>query len=509
MARMAPPRPDPRPDPRPAPEAPPAEPRRPLHGAWHDLRDGARGLLVTAGPFILLATALVALAYWLLQPQPPRRLVMATGIERSAYERFAQRYAELLRPHGITVELRPTAGAAQNLALLRDPASGVDVAFVQGGAEAGAEGNAASADGGSPAATPANGRALVSLGRMFHEPVWLFYRRAAALDHLGQPGLQSLSELAGWSLNIGEPGSGVPPLMQHLLEANRVDPARIALSQQPVTPAVVELIEGRLDALVLASAPESQMVQMLLQTPGVTLFDFVQAEAYARRFAFLQAVTLPRGVVDLAADRPPRDVHLVAATATLLARADLHPALVQLLVQTAQAVHGGSGWFQRKGEFPNPQDAEHPLSPEAERIYRQGPPWLQHYLPFWLANLADRMWVALLAIVAVLIPLSRVLPPLYEFRIRRRVFRWYAQLRQVEAEAGSAQATPAELQRRLDEIEAHLARVRVPLSHADELYALKAHIALVRERVAGRSGAAAAAQVLQGGAHAAHRQPIR
>ena len=434
-----------------------------------------RDLALTFGPFLLLAALLLGLAYALLQPNPPRRVVLATGVPQGAYAEFGQRYVDALRAHGIEVVLRPTAGAAENLALLRDPASGVDLAFVQGGVDLA---TAAAADGGS------GGRrddSLVSLGSMFHEPVWLFYREAAALRRLGQPVLSALPQLAGWRVNVGAAGSGVPPLMQQLLAANGVAADALALQQLPVTPAVVDLLEGRIDALVLASAPESRMVQMLLQTPGIRLLDFAQAEAYARRFAFISPVLLPRGVVDLARDLPPADMRLVAPTAALLARDRLHPALVQLLVQAAQQVHGGAGWFQRKGDFPNAANTEWPLAPEAQRVYRSGTPWLQRYLPFWLANLADRMWLALLGIGVVLIPLSRVLPPLYEFRIRSRVFRWYGQLRLVEARVGRDERTG--LHAELDEIEARVGDIDVPLSYADELYALRSHIQMVRARV--------------------------
>jgi len=431
-----------------------------------------RDLALTAGPFVLLATGLLLAAYLVLQPNPPRRVVLATGVAQGAYAEFGKRYADQLARHGITVELRPTQGAAENLALLRDPHSGVDLAFVQGGADAT----------GTPAATGGDGpdAGLVSLGSLFYEPVWLFYREDAARRH-GTAPLTRLGQLAGWTLNIGAAGSGVPPLVQRLLEANRVDPATIRLSRQPTTPAVVELLEGRLDALVLASAPESLMVQMLLQTPGIALLDFAQAEAYARRFPFMSPVLLPRGVVDLARDLPPADVRLVAPTATLLARETLHPALVQLFVQAAQQVHGGPGWFQHKGDFPNAGNTERPIAAEAQRFYRSGIPWLQRLLPFWLANLADRMWVVLLAIVAVLIPLGRVLPPLYEFRIRSRVFRWYGRLRAVEA--GQGRRDNAALLAELDDIEAHVGQVNVPLSYADELYALRGHIQLVRRRL--------------------------
>ena len=434
-----------------------------------------RDLALTAGPFVLLAAALLVAAYLVLQPTPPHRVVLATGVDQGAYAEFGKRYAELLKKHGIEVVLRPTQGAADNLALLRDPASGVDLAFVQGGG-----------DGQAPADTEADSNAppdahLVSLGSMFYEPVWLFYREAAAQRLVKAPQLTSLAQLAGARLNIGAPGSGAPPLLRRLLAANAIAPDAITLLQQPTTPAVVDLLDGRIDALALASAPESLMVQMLLQTPGIRLFDFAQAEAYSRRFPFMSPVLLPRGVVDLARDRPAADVRLVAPTAALLARDTLHPALVQLFVQAAQQVHGAAGWFQRKGDFPNAGNTERPLAAEAQRLYRNGVPWLQHYLPFWLANLADRMWVVLLAIVAVLIPLARVLPPLYEFRIRSRVFRWYAQLRAVESALG--QRSSAVLLAELDQIEAHVGHISMPLSYTDELYALRGHIQMVRHRL--------------------------
>ena len=430
-----------------------------------------RVLATTVAPFVVLATVLLVLAYVWLKPTPPKRVVLATGVDQGAYSEFGKRYAAALAKHGIVVELRSTQGAAENLALLRDPASGIDLAFIQGGADVA---RSTGADGQVDAG-------LQSLGSMFYEPVWLFYRVESAQKLLKAPRLERLAQLAGWRVNIGAPGSGVPNLAQRLLDANRIDAATITLQQLPQTPAVVDLLEGKLDAIVLASAPESLMVQMLLQTPGVQLFDFAQADAYTRRFGFLSAVTLPRGVVDLASDLPPADVHMVAPTATLVARDSLHPALAQLFVQAAQQVHGEPGWFQRKGDFPNARDGERELSPEAQRFYRSGVPWLQRYLPFWMANVIDRMWLALLSIVAVLIPLTRVVPPLVEMRIRSRVFRWYGQLRAIEGATGQQPA--AALLAELDDIETKVAQIQVPLSYTDELYALKSHIQFVRRRL--------------------------
>lgn len=433
----------------------------------------ARDLLASAGPLIVLGALLLAAAYAWLQPMPPRRVVLATGPENSAYAEFGKRYAQELARFGVTVELRGTQGAAENLRLLRDETQRVDLAFVQGGAS----------DALYAVDDAHDGAELASLGALFYEPVWLFYRDDAARRVRSGTPLTELAHFAGLRVNVGADGDGAANLVAKLLHANRIAPDALALGRLPPTPAVVAFLAGELDALVFVSAPESPLVQMLLMTPGVRLFDFAQSEAYARRFAFLSALTLPRGVVDLAANVPPADVRLIAATTRLVARADTHPALVQLFVQAAARIHGGTGWFARAGQFPRGEDPELPLAEEAARFYRSGTPLAQRYLPFWLANLIDRMWVALLSIVAVLIPASRIVPPLYEFRIRSRVFRWYAQLRAIEEALAARERAPAQLLADLDALDERVGRITVPLSHADELYALRSHIELVRARL--------------------------
>ena len=229
---------------------------------------------------------------------------------------------------------------------------------------------------------------------------------------------------------------------------------------------------------------------MLLRTPGIKLFNFVHAEAYSRRLPSLTHVVLPRGVVDLAADMPREDIHLLAPTSTLISRSNIHPALVQLLVQAAAQIHGGADWFGKSREFPSAAVYDLPLADEAKRFFKSGPPFLQRYLPFWLANLVDRMWVVVVSLAALLIPLSRIIPPLYVWRVRSRVYRWYAQLRDVEIQAQQpgvplTKDKAATLLSTLDVIEAKVNDITVPLSRADELYALRQHIEMVRAKIAG------------------------
>ena len=446
----------------------------PPRNAAQSLRD----LTLTIGPFVVLAVALLLAAYYVLDPTPPKKVVLATGVEQGAYAAFGKRYAALLKEHGIEVELRSTQGTAENLALLRDAHSGVDLAFVQGGFD---DLPVTAEDEDAPPS-------LVSLGSLFYEPIWLFYREDSARRLLHADTLSSLPQLTGWRLNIGAPGSGIQHLMEGMLEANHLAEPQLTLLKAPAAAAVAALLAGESDALALASAPESQAVQTLLNTPGIRLFDFAQAEAYSRRFAFMRPLVLPRGVVDLAGDVPAHDVHLVAPAATLVAREGTHPALIQLFVQAAQRIHGGAGWFQRKGDFPSPLNTERPLAKEAQRFYQNGIPVLQRHLPFGVATLIDRMWPVVVSILAMLLPFTRVLPPVYQLRIRRRVFRWYEQLREIEARSGTEPRQA--LLEQLDELESRVSRVSVPLSYTDELYALRSHIALVRTRLTDTAGAA-------------------
>ncbi len=425
-----------------------------------------RDLLASAGPFAFLAIGLLVLAYLWLDPTPPRQVRLATGPAQSAYDEFGQRYKKALAADGINVVLVPSEGSSANLQLLLDGKA--DLGFVQGGST-------------DSAAAEVSG--IESLGSLFVEPLWLFYREEAAKKLTRTAVLSALPQVQGFRLNVGTPGSGVPALMDKLLEANLIDRAAMKLSNLEQTPATVAFLSGELDAIVFASAPESQMVQMLLQTPGVKLMDFPQSEAYSRRFPFLTPVVLPRGIVHLARDMPAANVRLVATTTALLTREGTHPALQQLFAQEARDLHGPAGWFNRAGAFPTVEHSEYPISKEAARAIKSGAPFLQRYLKFWLANLIERMWLVLGIIVAVLLPLSRIVPPLYEFRIRSRVFRWYGQLRDIEDRMQQDPSSAAQLIEELDALEETTNGINVPLSYADELYALRNNIRQVRQKL--------------------------
>ncbi len=452
---------------------PPPRPR--VQRARVVIRDtlvSARDLAITVGPFVLVALLLLAGAYFVLQPNPPRRVVLVTGPEQSDYDEFGKRYAAILRRHRIEVVLRPTEGSSANRRLLRDPKEQVDFGFVRGGSS-----EAIRKEDEKGEALP-----LVALGSLFLEPVWLFYRAEAAAKLPGRK-LERLDQIRGWRVNAGSRGAGSSNLFVKLLRANDLEREDVTLNRLDPTHAAIALFNKEIDAMVLVSAPESPILQMLLRTPGIELFEFNQAQAYARKFGYLSALTLPRGVADLSHDVPPRDIQLVGPTSMLVARENTHPALVQLFVQAAHDIHAEPGWFARAGQFPSREDIEFPLAPEAERYFKNGPPLMQRYLPFWLANLVDRMWVALFSIIAILIPAARLVPPIYNFRIRSRIFRWYRHLRQIEGAISAGSKPAADLVDELDKLDAKAEGIAVPLSYTDELYALRSNIALVRERL--------------------------
>jgi len=426
-----------------------------------------RDLIVTAGPAALAIALVCLIAYRLIDPSPPQHVTISTGQENGAYEEFAKKYARALAKQHIAVTLKRSLGSQENLERLNDPRSGIDIAFVQSGSTEQAE---------------AERKGLISLGSLFTEPVWLFLRDTRDVTQLTQ--------LKGLKVNVGPEGTGVPQLFKKILSVNGVEPSDLTLGTLENTPATVALLEGRIDGLVFSAAPEELLIQMLLQTPGIKLFDFAQAEAYTRRFPFLSHVVLPRGIVDLGRDLPPKDYHLIAPTATLVARENMHPALIDLFVQAASDIHGGAGWFRKQGEFPTASYTEIPVARDAEKFYKSGPPFLQRYMSFWLANFFERMWVVIVALGALLLPLSRVVPPLYVWKVRSRVYRWYGQLRTVEQAVEDVPREkrlavyPAQLAR-LNEIEEKVNQISIPLSFAEELYGLRSHINFVRKRITG------------------------
>ena len=420
-----------------------------------------RDLFATAWWIILIAGIGFAIAYQFVEPAPPKKIVMTTGASSGAYYQFAQRYAAILAKNGITLEVLPSEGSLQNIERLKNDEA--QVGFVQGGVIPPKEDPDEPDDSG-----------LLSLGSLFYEPIWVFYR--------GNTVFERLTDLHGKRIAIGQEGSGVRQLAQQLLAANDIPPSQHLVPLAGLK-AAEELQQGRIDAAFIIAAENAPVVQVLLRSPGVRVMSFSQAGAYQRRFPFLTKLTFPRGVADLVRDFPPDDIKLLAPTANLVIRDDLHPALQSLLLQALSDVHGKSGFFQDAGEFPSYKDPMLPLSPDAARYFKSGPPFLQRYLPFWLAILIDRLIVLLVPIVALLIPLLKIAPALYTWRVRAKIFRCYGELKFLEDDLKHHfDAARLETYRqRLDALEDQASQLSVPLGFTDLVYTLREHVNLVRQ----------------------------
>lgn len=410
----------------------------------------------------LPAAGLLAAAVWFAlhyaHPAPPRRIAFAAGAPGGAYERFAHRYRDILARDGVTLDIVPTAGAVDNAGRLADPASGLHAGLVQGGVS-----------------HPAQAPGLVSLGQVAIEPLWVFCKG---------PAVDRLPALRGRTLAVGAPGSGTRHLAYDLLATNELTDGDVHLVDSGGMQAAAALTGGKVDCAFLVSAPEAEAVQALLHAPGVSLMNLVRADAYTRRLHFLSAVTLPEGTVNLARNIPPRETRMVAAATEILVQRDLHPAIQMLLLQAAREVHGEGGLFHRPGELPRAEAADFPLSDDALRYYRSGRPFLQRYLPFWVANFIDRLLVLGLPVLAVAFPLFRVVPPLYRWRVRRRIYRWYGELMFIDhAARGASGDQRRDLAARIAAIERAVDALEPPLAYADQLYALRQHIDYVRERL--------------------------
>jgi TRAP-type uncharacterized transport system substrate-binding protein len=408
------------------------------------------------------------ITFWFIHSTPPRTITIISGPPGSSFERNAQKYRDILAKNGVKLKILNSAGSAENLAKLDDPANHIDIGFIQGGTTDGT-----------------NTAALYSLGSIAYQPLLVFNR--------GTEPIRFLSEFAGKRIAIGPPGSGTHALALFLLQTNGVtDGGTNQFFNYDADVAAKGLLDGSLDAaFMMGDSASPQAIRSLLRSPGIQLVSFEQADAYTRRFNYLNKLRLPEGTMDFGKNLPAHDIYLIGPSVELVARPDLNPALSDLLLEAAHQVHGGAGIFQNQGEFPAPIVHEFTISPDASRYYKSGKTFLYRWLPFWLASLANRLLVVVIPAILVLIPAMRAIPAVYKWRIRLRIYRWYRNLLGLERELSSRQLAPDELERlrhRLNGIELAVKQMKVPASFADAFYFLRQHVDYVRAKLEARAG---------------------
>ena len=421
----------------------------------------------------LLALAVLASVLWMAltigNPFPPTTISMVTGPEGSAYREFGLRYQEFFKRSGIDLRLIPTAGGFDNLTRLRDPRSGVSVAFVESGVTNRRE---------SPE--------LVTLGAVTVEPLWLF-SRAHSQGSVAQ-------RLARKRISIEAEGSGTRVIARRLLALNGVADTNVTLLGLSPDQSADSLLRGTIDVAVMLTSWQSPAVRRLLTADGIALEGYPRADAYVALFPFLDKVMLPQGIADLARNVPPADVPLLAVESNLLVRRNLHPALQYLLLEAASEIHGGPDVFHATGRFPAPGTIDLPLSDQARTYYTSGRPFVYRYLPLWMAGLAERLLILLIPLFAVVFPLASVLPRVFGVVTERRIFVMYRELKLVEqALEGAGPVTGMDrLAAALEDLARRANHLWVPLGYTQRLFILKSHIALAREQLDKRLAAEAA-----------------
>jgi TRAP transporter TAXI family solute receptor len=423
-------------------------------------KKGLNDYLKLIGPGTIITLLGFIIAYQFVAPAPPRHIAIATGSPQGAYYKFGIAYAEALKKFGVTVEVIPTAGSSENLELLSGNGGGVDVAFLQGGMQSSSKSDK-----------------IISLGSLYYEPLWIF--------QIGGSGIRYLSDLKGKRVAVGLEGSGTRVLAMQLLTLNGVTTQNTNIFSQGGQKAADMLVQGKVDAAFFVTAHHAPVIQQLLREGKLELMNLQRAPAYAAQLHFLSVLNLPAGAIDFIHNIPADNIELLAPTTQLVARVDLHPALIDLLLQAATETHHPGGLFEKTGEFPAPKYLDSQLSKEAKRFYKWGPPFLQRYLPFWVATFIDRTKVMLVPLLALFFPLFKLMPMVYRWRFRSKIYRWYRRLAEVDPEL-SDEGPAANLDEninRLNRIEAQVSQTSVPLSFSNELYHLRLHIEMLREKL--------------------------
>ena len=425
-----------------------------------------RDILLALTPIFLLVL-IAFIAYRWIDPTPPTHIVISTSDDEGDYQAYAKLYKDILKQDGVDLELRPSSGALENLSRLKDPNSDVEVGFVQDGL-------------GSSEEEPD----LSSLGSLYYEPLWVFYRGAKELT---RP-----SQLLGKRIALGRKNAGTANLSTKLLKASGVDHTNSRLIEQGWEEAASALQNGQLDAAFFLATPDDPLIGKFIADKRLRLMSFDQAEAITRQIPFLHHLVLPHGALDLKKNLPEHDIDMVSPTATLVVKDSMHPALMYLLLKAASQVHGEPGIFEKKDEFPIDKDYEFPLTDEAKHFYKSGVPFWQRYLPFWLATLVDRFIIVMLPLFVLILPAIRSVPKFLTWRVKSRIYKQYGELKFLENQISkdAKHEEYAKFLAKLDAIEERVNQMKVPIDFTDDLYVLREHIDFVRGRLGRFSGRA-------------------
>lgn len=446
---------------------------KPTSELWRLIRAGDFDALTDRELYKLITWAVLALAlalglfFTFVNPAPPKVLAFSAGAKSGGYYAFATRYQQALKKHGITLHIIESKGSMQNLERLRakevfETPSGklpVMAAFVQSGTNTDADLEAGQ---------------LESLASVGNEPIWVFHRLNREVTRL--------ADLKGQRVGVDVAGSGTQFAALKLLEKAGITAQNSTLVQKPGSDVLQAMAEGTADAVLLVASPASDVVKSAFERQ-FKLVSFDQADGFVRNFAWLRKVVVPRGALDLATDLPAQDVTLIAATANLAVHADLHPSLAFLLMDVAAEVHAAPSIAQSLREFPSQVALTLAQSEESKRYFASGRPFLQRYLPFWLANWVERILTSFVPVLLVALPLIKAVPAFTAWREKAHVSRIYLALKKLEDRFNQGACSAPETRQQLAQLDAELVRLEAQSSHLSELFNAREQIETMRKRL--------------------------
>ncbi len=419
-----------------------------------------RPRIVIVGSIVLLTLITLLALFWFFSSAPPSRLVISAGPVGSSLYHYAERYQAILKQSGVDLIIIPSDGSIENYRNLTQKTNRVDIGFVQSGI-----------------VSNSNFESLVSLGAIGYEPIYIFYRSPVALN--------LISDFKGKRIEVGERGSGTRKFSHLLLSNNDILPGGPStLLEIKPDEGAQDLISGKIDvAFMMGDSVTTDTMHNLLRDPSVRLYNFTQAEAYIKRFIYLHKVVYPMGGIDFGKNIPSHDVTLIGPVVEIIAKKRLHPALSDLILEAATKVHSNPGLIKSRNEFPTPLENDIAVSADAKRFYKSGQGIFYKILPFWVASLVDRIIVLILPLVVIFPSVIRGIPAFFQWRIRRRIYRWYRELLNIEEKViKEPPAQLTEIYADLDRIE-NEANKNVPVSFAESFYILREHIDFVREKI--------------------------
>ncbi len=410
-------------------------------------------------PILLLIIASFYITSKFVKPAPKKEITIATSTENGNYYKTALQYKELLEKVKVKVNLITSKGSIENIKLLQE--NKADIAFIQNGS-----------------ITAQEDKNIKALASIYYEPLWVFYKNEGfKIDYIIQ--------LITKKISIGEVGSGTQNLAFKILKDNGITKENSKIFNYTNKKAKEFLLKGEIDALFIVGSQNSEIVKELLANPKINVLSFKRAQAYSKKYSYLESLTLYEGTLDLYKNLPDENINLLATTANLVTKDGFSEELIRIFLKKVKEVHNKKDLFAKQGEFPNNLNMKLELHEEAQIYFQNGDTWLEKIFPYWIASNIDRLKIFLIPLITLMIPLYKGVFPLYQWSMRSKIYKWYEEVKDFDKKIRTLNKEELELElEKIQKLQEEISKeTKVPLSFMGEYYNLIMHINLIEQRI--------------------------